>query len=96
MHLLEAFEPLVGSSFRKISGPNDVNFVLTSAEALPEKYAVPTREDPPFRLVFRCPENTPPVQKTFNLVHDTLGTVDLFLVPIGFEDGSVIMEGYFS
>jgi len=49
-----------------------------------------------FRLLFRGPRETPLDQGTVELVHPTIGTVALFMVPIGADAAGVQYEVVFN
>lgn len=49
-----------------------------------------------FSLEFHGPADTPLPQATFRLVNDQIGELDLFLVPLGPQDGSIRYEAAFA
>lgn len=49
-----------------------------------------------FTLVFMAPHNTPPEQHLYRLEHDILGSMELFLVPIGQDDRGIRFEAVFN
>lgn len=49
-----------------------------------------------FSLTFRAPPDAPPQQDTFNLTHPTLGSMDIFLVPIRKDDDGLYFEAIFN
>jgi hypothetical protein len=49
-----------------------------------------------FSLMFRAPPNMPPMQKTYRLEHDRLGTTDIFLVPVSKDQNGLYFEAVFN
>ena len=49
-----------------------------------------------FSLIFQGPTDAPLFQSIFRLDHETLGTLDLFLVPIGRNETGVQYEAIFN
>jgi len=50
----------------------------------------------PFSLVFQAPPGTELPQRIYQLQHDELGMLDLFLVPIGRDTDGMCYEAVFS
>ena len=76
------FAPLVGSSFRVVDPETEVaSLELSRAEPVRAWPGAP-RQDP-FSLVFRAPASCALLQGSYVLEHQTLGSLSLFLVPIG-------------
>jgi hypothetical protein len=98
---LERFEPHVGDVFTTTvtvaeSGERlELRFVLERAEAVASPPAPEARQ--PFALRFRLPFATVLPQRIYALRHEQLGTLEIFLVPIG-RDGeeAVRYEAVFS
>jgi len=79
---LADFAPHVGSSFRVVHPQAGVaSLELSGAEPLRAWPGAPRRD--PFSLVFRGPASYGLPQGTFVLEHESLGSLSLFLVPIG-------------
>lgn len=83
---LDLFSAQVGETFRiVIEEDNAVDVELIEAKALPA-YASPAAEDDPqhapFTLLFRGPKEVYLPQRLYTLTHPTLGTLEIFLVPI--------------
>ena len=85
---LETFEPCVGDAFALSGDDVSAELVLHSALALGEW---PGGRHP-FSLTFRGPAESPLPQATYGLEHADLGAFDLFIVPIGRDDGGMIYE----
>ena len=91
---LEDFEPHVGTAFRCSLGQGlSVELALSSAERLPSR-AEGLR--PPFSLLFRGRFAAAPVQGTYRLEHPAMGTLDLFLVPVGLTGDRFDLEAVFA
>lgn len=93
------FTPLVGADFT-ISFP-DGAIVLTLGAAEPHGTRGPRPDLPdlrtePFSLVFLGPLSPVLPQRTWDLAHPALGTVAVFLVPIGPQGGRMRYEAVFN
>lgn len=82
-YTLDTFAPHVGTSFnvRQVEG----GFAIRLADAYRSKVFEGQPRDEPFTLVFTSPPGPHLPQGLFNLEHDELGEVEIFLVPIGPE-----------
>ena len=95
----EQFEPLVGKSFHLKASPEQTVLVeLFEVQAL-KAYArkggkMPERE--PFALYFRGPMEFILPQRIYALAEDTLGEVEIFLVPIGPDAAGQRYEAIFN
>ena len=75
---------------------------LTLVEAEPRKptpkgFGVPdTIRDDPFALLFRGPGDKPLPQRLYPLHHETLGELNIFLVPIGIDEKGRYYEAFFN
>lgn len=49
-----------------------------------------------FSIIFRGPKDRAIRQGTYSFEHDKLGTLELFIVPIGMEEDGVIYEAAFN
>lgn len=50
----------------------------------------------PFSLLFACDESTEAVQSVFDLEHEKLGSLEVFLVPVGKDERGLLLEAVFS
>ena len=91
----EMFTPHVGETFRLSLEAGD-RFDLELVEAELCKTQNSTSERKPFALVFRGPPEPCLNQQIFTLEHDTMGTLQMFLVPIGPDDKGMRYEAVFS
>ncbi len=96
---LATFQPLVGERFQIPADPGPIDVVLAEANAP----AAGERADPreggprsPFSIVFRGPLEPILPQRIYEFRHDTLGSFELFIVPIGPDDGAMQYEAVFA
>lgn len=89
---LEDFSGRVGETFRLVDGEETVDIELIEAVSVPGK----AFSRPPFSIVFRLPEEFAQEQQTRRIVHDGLGEMDLFLVPIGPGETGIQCEAVFT
>jgi hypothetical protein len=90
----DVFEPHRGSDFRVRSGDGAGTLLrLDDVQRFATQPGAPRAD--PFSLTL---SGSPPVlaQRTFDLEHDELGTLDVFLVPIEIVDGRVRYEAVFN
>lgn len=83
---LDFFKPHVGTTFRvqKIAGLED-GYPIELASAEPDTPAEGAPRQDPFTLVFTGDAAAYMPQGVYDLEHDELGQVTLFLVPLGPE-----------
>jgi hypothetical protein len=89
------FTPRLGQPFRiRLSAEQSLE--LTLIEVHTHKYAPPAQKRRGFSIVFRSnvPGHAP--QATYALSHDEMGTLELFLVPIGAREGGMCYEAVFN
>jgi hypothetical protein len=85
---LEMFAPHVGSKFLMHYGNSQtMELELASATDLGS-----SARHVQFSLIFLGPENAPIEQMIYPLDHPALGTMDLFLVPVGKDQDGVRYE----
>ena len=78
------FGPLLGSNFKLEAGSATVKLELIAAEATGASQVSAPRQ--PFSLLFRGPQTPLLAQQIYALKHSSLGTLEIFLVPIGPDD----------
>jgi len=97
---LETFAPLVGQTFRlQLEGQGDVDAVLHSVNAVPVTGWQPPGGAPvrqPFSLLFLGPPDFVLPQRIYRFEHADLGTLELFIVPVGRTAEVVSYEAVFS
>ncbi len=92
---LEDFSGLVGDRF-VIDGTQSPPFELALAEAISLGDALPGSVRVPFSLIFTAP--SPPIlaQGMRHLTHDSLGELELFLVPLQPDAGGGRYQAIFN
>ena len=89
---LEHFAGLVGQTFAvKLEADQTMGLELAEAER-----AAGDRPDNAFSLIFRGPADPILPQQTYNLHHAELGTLSIFLVPIGRRRDGMSYEAVFT
>jgi uncharacterized protein DUF6916 len=93
------FEPLIGKIFRlQASAEKVLEVALVQADKLPP-YAgrgAKALKREPFSLVFRGPKEFVLPQQLYALEQETLGRVEIFLVPIGPDEIGQRYEAVFN
>ncbi len=91
----ETFEPLLKDRFEVEFGGPSVTVELTDVRGL-----TPPSDDhegrAPWSVVFRAPPEALYEQGVYRLRHDSIGELDLFLVPIGPDREGMQYEAVFS
>jgi hypothetical protein len=94
------FADRIGETFRlQIDAARSVDIVLTTATDLADNdWGYPATDDrrTPFSVVFVGPSDVVLPQHNYRLESDTLGSFDLFIVPIGRGAGGVRYEAVFT
>jgi hypothetical protein len=90
----ESFAPHVGSEFRARSGEREIVLRLREVKALPTATGE-VRERQPFALYFLGPADVLVHQQTVPLEHESLGSLGIFLVPVGREADGFLYEAVF-
>lgn len=49
-----------------------------------------------YTLLFQAPPDAPPEQRTFRLSHESLGEIDIFLVPVKTDQDGLYYEAVFN
>jgi hypothetical protein len=90
------FRPHVGSRFR-LQADDVLDVGLLEVDDLGGRSGgSPEGPRAPFSLVFLGPRDPVLPQRIYRLEHEELGTLDLFLVPIGRDDAGVRYEAVFT
>jgi hypothetical protein len=82
------FQPHIGQTFRMRLNANE-QMDLTLREVRTHTYAPPSQKRRGFSILFRSAYPKPAPQAIYTLTHDEMGTIDLFLVPTGLQEGGV-------
>ncbi len=96
---LATFTSCVGTNFRITFTDGVLDLTLSAVE--PHGTRVPRPDGPdlrtePFSLLFLGPPRPVLPQRTWDLTHPVLGTLAVFLVPIGPKDGRMRYEAVFN
>jgi hypothetical protein len=89
----EDFEPLIGQKLKVSAGASSSELEVAEASTL--KSPSP-RETPPFRVILRSRENWRAPQGMFRVEHPTLGTLEMFAVPVGPDNLGLCYEILFN
>jgi hypothetical protein len=89
------FTEHLNERFRIFSDAASFEVELIQAEAY-GSYNDGTARRAPFSLIFRGPLDPVLVQRTYRLEHETLGTLEIFLVPIGSNQDGMRYEAVFN
>lgn len=94
---VDRFKGEIGKTFRLTpeSAPA-IEVVLIEARDLSLQSSVPGAKRAPFALVFRSPSGPVLPQRIYALENETLGRLDIFLVPIGADKDGVQYEAIFN
>jgi hypothetical protein len=88
------FRPYIGDTFSfPVQGHEALSFELVEVNSLNQQKES-LRE--PFNLIFKGPSKPQVPQGTYRLDHDTLGSLVLFMVPVGATDGGLLYESLFN
>jgi hypothetical protein len=88
-----SFDPHLDETFRLVLEPaNAFNLELINVEGLAQH----GHKRQPFSLVFRAAKEVVLPQRIYQLEHDTMGTLELFLVPIGPDQEGMRYEAVFT
>ena len=85
----------VGEEFRVATSEVAVALVLSEVTDLARPEG-PSPRRKPFSLIFRGPFRPPLVQRIWPLEHSALGTLEIFLVPIGPDGQGMRYEAVFN
>lgn len=91
---LDDFQPLLEDTFAVYSGDQSAEFRLVSAQRVAEARTNGKRA--PFALTFQAPPEVKPVQGTYRLEHEKLGTMEIFLVPVAGDREGTDFEAVFN
>ncbi len=91
---LENFAPAVGETFTVRGGDAAaIELLLVEARA---RATGPQLSRPAFSLLFQGPTEPLLPQATYRFEHDSLGAMDIFIVPLGRDEHSTVYEAVFS
>jgi hypothetical protein len=98
---VDAFQQRIGQTFRIRPRPGtEIESELIEARALGGGRARAERESSgrrtPFSLSFRTSLTAPLPQRIYEVVHDEMGTYEIFLVPVGPDGTGMVYEAIFT
>ena len=89
----EVFSGRIGDRFRlQVTPVTTIAVELLEATVL----GAPAKGRAPFSLLFRGPMTPILPQRIYRIDHDTMGSLDIFLVPTGPRDGGMAYEAIFT
>lgn len=88
----ENFVPQVGNTFSLFAANGQCDLMLKEAKI--SKYSGGKRQS--FSLIFSSPSGVNIEQGIYTIENGELGRIDLFLVPIGIENGCIQMQAVFT
>lgn len=92
---VDNFEDLTGQAFRlRHDHLPDTEARLVQVQPLSDQPGPAGRT--PFSLLFACDDHAEPAQSMFSLEHESLGGVDVFLVPVGRDERGLLLEAVFT
>ena len=96
---LASFADLIGETFHMSAADQSLPLVLVEARSLASdgtRAEGSGRAREPFSLVFKGPSTPVMPQRIYPLAHDGLGSLELFLVPIGPDRGGMLYQAIFT
>lgn len=95
---IEAFNECLNDTYAvTVDDTTAVEMELVEVTDLTERTGNPTDlSRPPFSIVFRGPATPVYEQRIYRFDHPTLGTHDIFIVPIGPDPAGILYEAIFS
>ena len=94
--VFEDFKDFVGTVFTVSEDEFPrIPLTLSEAELQPARYSRPGAR-PSFSLMFLCVDERVLPQKIYQLEHDEMGAISLFLVPIGKDQGGILYQALFN
>jgi hypothetical protein len=94
---ITTFAGRIGEQFRLLAGAAPIETTLvavTPAAGAPSAAQAGRRI--PFSLLFRAPLGTSLPQRIYEIEHEDLGTLSIFLVPVGPDGGGMGYEAVFT
>jgi hypothetical protein len=95
---LADFAPLVGQPFAlHVDGVGLLAFELAVAQRVGQDNGLEEGgKRLPFSLIFRGPRTPILCQRIYRLEHETMGALEIFIVPVGPDESGVLYEAVFS
>jgi len=92
---IEAFAPRANETFSLDLGDSAVEMTLVNVGRL-KPHVYPGMRRDPFRLLFKCAKQTILPQQTYCFRNPAMGTLPIFIVPVGRERDGVVYEAVFN
>lgn len=92
---LDHFASCVGSAFDIDMGQSSMALTLSEARPLPET-GFPGMKRSPFSLMFRSGSPIVLPQKLYKLKNATLGSLEIFLVPVAKDKEGIVYQAIFN
>lgn len=92
---LDHFAGCVGTAFDIDLGQNSLALTLAEARPLPES-GFPGMRRSPFSLMFRSGSQIVLPQKMYKLKNATLGSLEMFLVPVARDKDGIVYQAIFN
>lgn len=89
------FQPHIGKTFTATLDNGTYSLILSEATAL-KPHDFPGKVRDPFQLKFTGPITNALDQRTYTLKNDIMGSIDIFLVPIGQDKNNLIYEAIYT
>lgn len=89
------FDPCLGTKFLvHVDEGRTVQLELTQVKGLPgaDRAKELNLREEPFTLLFKAPEGVELEQRLYKLEQEQLGTLDIFLVPVGFGEYEAVFN----
>lgn len=93
--IIEDFRDHVGSVFT-VTYPDIAPVLLTLDEAKPMTNYGQNAKREPFSLIFVGPGDVMLLQRIHRLKHDSMGELDIFLVPVGKNERGYLYQAVFN
>ena len=92
----EDFAKHLNQRFRLRSDAGDLQLELIEATAIRTTGKPPDGQRAPFSAVFRGPKEAPLAQMIYDIEHQEMASLPLFMVPIGPDDQGMLYEVVFN
>jgi hypothetical protein len=91
----DQFEPLVGSKFRLVANDAGTDLTLVTVGRVMESQAARLKRGA-FSLFFIGPHEPLFEQAIYPFTHETLGQLEMFIVPVGHDAAGLLYEAVFT
>ena len=91
----DQMKAFVGTTFHTTAGDREIDLLLVQAGKVMESEAAQLDRNP-FSLFFLGPGDLYLPQKMYTLRHETLGTLEIFIAPVGRDAKGYLYEAVFT